>query len=235
MESIRREVAAEWGRIGAAWGVSPSTATVQGYLLLHGGPLTESELQAALGISHRATRVAIADCETWGLIERAPEPRRAGARGPAGIAWVPIPDAWEWFRRVAAARKERETDPIMPLLDAALVRARALDPAEPGAAAFTDRLAQLVTFTARFDHGVGAVVRADAQALATLFAVLDGLDARRLDRLLAALATLDPEALTRAATTLADLSPTVLRRLVAMAGQPGIATVLGATLGRGKG
>ena len=32
-EGIRREVAEEWGRVGAAWGVSPSTATVQGYLL----------------------------------------------------------------------------------------------------------------------------------------------------------------------------------------------------------
>ena len=36
---------------------------------------------------------------------------------PAGRAWVAVGDHWEWFRRVAAARKERETDPVLPLLD----------------------------------------------------------------------------------------------------------------------
>jgi hypothetical protein len=65
--------------------------------------------------------------------------------------------------------------------------------------------------------------------------VLDRLTDRQLDRLLDGLAALDPDALTKAAGTLADLSPTALRRLVGMAGQPGIGTVLGATLGRGRG
>lgn len=234
-EVIRRAVAEEWGRVGAAWGVSPSTAAVQGYLLLHGGPLTESELQAALGVSHRATRVALAECEAWGIVERADTPRRAGARGPAGTAWVPVGDHWEWFRRVAGARKERETDPVLPLLRAGLAQARELDQADPDARALTERTAGLVAFATRFDRALDAVVRADSRALETLFAVLDRLSDRQLDRLLDGLATLDEDSLAKAAGTLADLSPTALRRLVGMAGQPGIGTVLGATLGRGKG
>ena len=42
VEEIRRSFARAWGEIGAAWGVAPSTATVQGYLLAHGGPLSRA-------------------------------------------------------------------------------------------------------------------------------------------------------------------------------------------------
>jgi DNA-binding transcriptional regulator GbsR (MarR family) len=232
-EQIRRRFAEGWSHIGAAWGVSPSTAAVQGYLLVHGGPLTESELQAAVGVSHRATRIALADCEAWGVVERAPDRRRAGSRGPAGTAWVPVGDHWEWFRRVSGARKERETDPVMPLLHECLEQAETIVPADAEAVDLRDRIASLLLFASRFDRALGAVVRADTTALATLFAVLDRLTDRQLDTLLDGLATLDEEALTKAAATLAELSPTALRRLVGMAGQPGIGKLLGATLGRG--
>ena len=47
-EEIIRAFARAWGEIGAAWGVAPSTATVQGYLLAHGGPLSEPEIRRAL-------------------------------------------------------------------------------------------------------------------------------------------------------------------------------------------
>ena len=67
-EALRRSFAAAWGAIGAAWGVAPSTATVQGYLLVSEGPLSEPEVRRALGVSHRAASLALAQCEEWGLI-----------------------------------------------------------------------------------------------------------------------------------------------------------------------
>src|SRR5688500_11631868 len=84
VEAIRQRFASAWGQMGAAWGVTPSTAAVQGYLLVHGGPVTDRELQDALGLSHRAIRLALEDSEIWGIVRRAPEPRRSGRRGPAG-------------------------------------------------------------------------------------------------------------------------------------------------------
>src|SRR3954465_15414218 len=87
-EQIRRRFADAWGQMGASWGIAPSTAAVQGYLLAHGGPVTDAELQQALGLSHRAIRLALASCIEWGIVERAEEPRRSGRRGPAGRAWV---------------------------------------------------------------------------------------------------------------------------------------------------
>jgi DNA-binding transcriptional regulator GbsR (MarR family) len=232
-ERIRRDFAAAWGRIGAAWGVAPSTASVQGYLLLHGGPLTSGELQDALGLSHRATRTAIADCEAWGIIERAPQPRRGGSRGPAGTAWLPVGDHWEWFRRVAASRVERETDPVLPLLDACLDQVRALPDSEPAVADLRTRLGSLVEFTHRFDHAVDIVVRLDSQDIGRLFDHLDRIPDERLERLLRAVAGMPPDDVVASAELLAGLSPSGLRRLAGLARQPGVAKVLGATLGRG--
>ena len=81
--------------------MAPSTAAVQGYLLVSDGPLTEPEVRRALGMSHRAASLALAQCEEWGLVERADAPRRSGQRGPAAMAWRVVDDHWEWFRRVA--------------------------------------------------------------------------------------------------------------------------------------
>lgn len=219
-EQIRRDFALGWGKIGAAWGVAPSTATVQGYLLLHGGPLTEAELRGALGMSHKAAFTALTECEAWGLIEQA-GPRRSGSRGPAGRAWVAVGDHWEWFRRVAGARKERETDPLLPLLDECLLRAE--DAADPQ---LSERVASLLAFIHQFDRGVGAVVRSDSSAIAHLFGVIGRLDDSTLERLLSALAAMPKNELATAATSLARMRPSLLRRLLKLAAQPGLARLL---------
>ena len=62
------------------------TAMVQGYMLVHGGPVTDKELQDALGLSHRAIRLALEGCVEWGIVRRAPEPRRSGRRDDAQAA-----------------------------------------------------------------------------------------------------------------------------------------------------
>lgn len=220
-EAIRRDFAAGWGRIGAAWGVAPSTATVQGYLLAHGGPLTESEIRDALGLSHRAALIALAECESWGLIEQA-ERRRSGQRGPAARAWVPVGDHWEWFRRVAAVRKERETDPVLPLLEECRARAEAVT-AHP----LLRRLEELVTFVHLFDRGIATVVATDSAALARLFAVLGRLDEATMQRLIDKLAGLPEEELAAAARSASRLPDGTLRRLLRLAGQPALARLLG--------
>ncbi len=219
-EAIRRDFAAGWARVGEAWGIAPSTAAVQGYLLIHGGPLTETELREALGLSHRAAFGALAECERWGLATTV-EPHRSGRRGPAGRAWVPVGDHWEWFRRVVASRRERETDPVVPLLEACLRRAEA-----SGDGALRERVAALVDFTHDFDRGVGAVVGSDATTIAHLFGVLSRLDDATVQRLLASLAAVPADELALAARRVASMRPQVLRRLLRLAGQPGVARLL---------
>ena len=81
-------------------------------------PLTEREVREALGLSHRAASLALAEAESWGIVERVPEPRRVGRRGPAGTAYLAVGDHWQWFGRVIAERKVREGDPIVAVLEA---------------------------------------------------------------------------------------------------------------------
>lgn len=229
-EELRRSFAAAWGEIGAAWGVAPSTATVQGYLLVSDGPLSEPEVRRALGMSHRAASLALAQCEEWGLIERAAATRRSGQRGPAATAWTVVDDHWEWFRRVAAARRQRETDPVLPVIARCTRQAR--DAADRGGgdeelSRLGDRLAALLEFVQRFDRGVEAFVRGDARAIEGLFAALDRLEPQTVERLWRLLGELEPAELTRALEALAKLPPPAVRRLVALADQPVLRKLIG--------
>jgi DNA-binding transcriptional regulator GbsR (MarR family) len=228
-EELRRSFATAWGEIGAAWGVAPSTATVQGYLLVSDGPQSEPEVRRALGMSHRAASLALAQCEEWGLIERAEAPRRSGQRGPAAAAWTVVGDHWEWFRRVAAARKQRETDPVLPVIarcagEAASAAASAHD---PELVRLGDRLSELLEFVRRFDRGVEVFVRGDARAIEGLFAALDRLEPDTVDRLWALLGELGPEDMARALDALGKLPPAATRRLIALADQPVLQKLIG--------
>jgi DNA-binding transcriptional regulator GbsR (MarR family) len=223
-EEIRRSFSRAWGEIGAAWGVAPSTAAVQGYFLVHGGPLTEPEVRRALGLSHRAASVALSECEEWGLVRRADAPRRSGQRGPAAAAWEAVGDHWEWFRRVAAARRERETDPVLPVIERCVAQAHA---AGPEAAELEQRLATLLAFVKRFDRGVEFFVRGDARAIERVFLAMDGLEMETVDRLWDLAATLEPDEMSSALTALAKLPSSAVRRLIALADQPILRKLLG--------
>ncbi|MGI8657434.1 MAG: GbsR/MarR family transcriptional regulator [Candidatus Limnocylindria bacterium] len=230
-EELRRSFAIAWGSIGAAWGVAPSTAAVQGYLLVADGAQSEPEVRRALGMSHRATSLALAQCEEWGLIERAEAPRRSGQRGPAAVAWTVVDDHWEWFRRVAAARKQRETDPVLPVIERCAAEARTSAGADDDP---TDemnrlgaRLSSLLGFVRRFDRGVELFVRGDARSIESLFATLEGLEPETVDRLWALIAELGTEDLSRVIDALARIPPENARRLIGLADQPMLQKLIG--------
>src|SRR5918995_1880541 len=228
-EALRRSFAQAWGEIGAAWGVAPSTATVQGYLLVSDGPLSEPEVRRALGMSHRAASLALAQCEEWGLIERADSPRRSGQRGPAAVAWTVVGDHWEWFRRVAAARKQRETDPVLPVIArcAGEATSAAASAHDPELVRLGDRLSELLEFVRRFDKGVEVFVRGDARAIEGLFAALDRLEPETAERLWSLLGELGAADMARALDALAKLPPAAARRLIGLADQPVLQKLIG--------
>lgn len=228
-EGLRRSFATAWGSIGAAWGIAPSTATVQGYFLVSRGPLSEPEVRRALGMSHRATSLALQQCEEWGLIERAEAPRRSGHRGPAAAAWTVVGDHWEWFRRVAAARKQRETDPVVPVIERCATQAReaAAGDADPELTRLGERLDALLDFVNRFDRGVEVFVRGDARSIEGLFAALNQLEPVTVERLWAVLGELGSDDMARALEALSKLPPAAARRLVALADQPVLQKLIG--------
>ena len=214
-ESIRLDLASAWGEMGAAWGVTPAIARVQAYLMARQEPLTEREVREALGLSHRAASLALAEAETWGIVERVAEPRRVGRRGPAGTAYLAVGDHWQWFGRVIAERKVREGDPIVAVLEAKAVEAATAAEANPKdeeLVRLRDWLASFVTFVRLFDRAVGLVPQLEPRELERSLELLGRIPDATILRLFDLLGGLDDGDVLDLVDALSRLSPTAARR-----------------------
>jgi DNA-binding transcriptional regulator GbsR (MarR family) len=214
-EAIRRELAEAWGEMGAAWGVTPAIARVQAYLMARQEPLTEREVREALGLSHRAASLALAEAESWGIVERVPEPRRVGRRGPAGTAYLAVGDHWQWFGRVIAERKVREGDPIIAVLEAKEVEAAEAakaNPADTELASLRDWLAAFLVFVRLFDRAVGLVPQLEPRELERSLGLLGRIPDTTILRLFDLLGGLPDDDVIDLVEALSRLSPTAARR-----------------------
>jgi len=221
-EAIRLAFADAWGEMGAAWGVQPSVARVHGYLLSHAGTLTEREVRQALGMSHRAAGLALNETEAWGLVERVPDPRRVGRRGPVATSYRVVGDHWVWFQRIAEQRRLRESDPLVPRIERCLSLAEAAaaaSPDDPEVALLRHRLQDLLGFVRLFDRAVTLVARADSAEIASGFAVLSRLSDDTLDRLIRLFGSLPDEDLAATLESIARVSPGVARKVLMAAGR----------------
>ena len=214
-ESIRLELAEAWGEMGAAWGVTPAIARVQAYLMARQEPLTEREVREALGLSHRAASLALAEAESWGIVERVPEPRRVGRRGPAGVAYLAVGDHFQWFGRVIAERKVREGDPVVAVLEQKAKEAGAAAAANPDdgeLADLRDWLASFVVFVRLFDRAVGLIPQLEPRELERSLQLLDRVPDATILRLFDLLGGLDDDDVLELVEALSRLSPTAARR-----------------------
>jgi DNA-binding transcriptional regulator GbsR (MarR family) len=228
-ERIRLRLANAWGEMGAAWGIAPAIARVHAYLMARQEPLTEREVREALGLSHRAASLALAEAEAWGLVERVAEPRRVGRRGPAGTAYQAIGDHWRWFGRVVAERKVREGDPIVSALEETLAETNAAllrQPADPDLVRLRDWLSTFLVFVRLFDRAVGLVSRLEPteleralrllgevpdETIMRLVRLLEGLPDADVLELVEALSHLSPGAARRATTLMSGVVRTLAR------------------------
>jgi DNA-binding transcriptional regulator GbsR (MarR family) len=214
-EAIRRDLAEAWGEMGAAWGVTPAIARVQAYLMARQEPLTEREVREALGLSHRAASLALAEAESWGIVERVPEPRRVGRRGPPGVAYLAVGDHWQWFGRVIAERKVREGDPIIAVLEAKEVeaaQAAAANPADTELASLRDWLAAFLVFVRLFDRAVGLVPQLEPRELERSLGLLGRIPDTTILRLFDLLGGLPDDDVIGLVEALSRLSPANARR-----------------------
>jgi DNA-binding transcriptional regulator GbsR (MarR family) len=219
-ETVRLAFADAWGSMGPAWGVQPSVARVHGYLLARDEVQTEREVREALGLSHRAASIALAETESWGLIERVPDPRRSGRRGPSATAYVVAGDRWRWLQEVAERRREREADPLKPLVtDSLEVAEDALraHPDDPELRRLRDWIADLLAFMGLFDRAVNLISRADTRHVARAFSVLARLPDDALDRLLNLFVSLPEDELVSTLENVSRVSPSTARKVMSAA------------------
>lgn len=213
-EAIRLHLANAWGEMGAAWGVAPAIARVHAYLMARAEPLTEREVRQALGLSHRAASMALADAVGWGIVERV-EARRVGRRGPAGIAFQAIGNHWHWFARVISERKAREGDPIIAALGRTLGEASleaASQPDDHELAALVAWLGEFNDFVRLFDRAVDLVAVIDPAGLERLLRLVARLPDERVLRLVELLQAVPDDDILPVLDALARLSPATATR-----------------------
>jgi DNA-binding transcriptional regulator GbsR (MarR family) len=214
-ERIRLRLADAWGEMGAAWGIAPAIARVHAYLMTRQAPLTEREVREALGLSHRAASLALAEAEEWGIVEKVQEPRRVGRRGPPGTAYVAVGDHWRWFGRVVAERKTREGDPIIAVIERtareAAEEAR-LHPEDDDLVRLRDWLQTFLVFVRLFDRAVGLVPQLEPRELERGLRLLGEVPDATILRLVKLLGGLDDRDVLDLVEALSRLSPTAARR-----------------------
>jgi len=201
--------------MGAAWGVAPAIARVHGYLLSRQAPLTEREVREALGLSHRAASMALAESEAWGLVVRVQELRRVGRRGPAGVAYAAIGDHWRWFGRVVAQRKLREGDPVIEVLGQAVEEATAAARDylnDPELVALRDWLSSFNDFVRLFDRAIGIVPQLEPRELERALRLVGRVPDETALRLVRLLVAIPDEDVVPLLDAMSRLSPTAARR-----------------------
>jgi DNA-binding transcriptional regulator GbsR (MarR family) len=214
-EELRLRFAEAWGEMSASWGVAPAIGRVHAYLMVRNVPLTEREVREALGLSHRAASLALADAEAWGIVERVAEPRRVGRRGPAGIAYVAVGDHWQWFTSVIAGRKIREGDPIVRVIEEttkSAADAAADRPRDEELAALRDWLATFADFVRLFDRAVGLIPKLEPRELERGMRLLGEIPDDTILRLVHLLGGLPDDDVLELVGALSRLSPTAARR-----------------------
>ena len=201
--------------MSASWGVAPAIGRVHAYLLVRNAPLTEREIREALGLSHRAASLALADAEAWGIVERVEEPRRVGRRGPAGTAYRAVGDHWQWFTRVIAERKVREGDPIVEVIGRTADQAGTLAAEHPADRELVELRDWLVTFNAfvrLFDRAVGLIPKLQPRELERGMRLLGEVSDQTVLRLVHLLGSLPDDDVLELIEALSRLSPTAARR-----------------------
>jgi DNA-binding transcriptional regulator GbsR (MarR family) len=214
---VRVAFADIWGDMGPAWNVTPSVARVHGYLLIAGGMLTERDVREALGLSHRAASLALAELEDWRLVERVDDGRREGRPGPPAVAWRVVGDRWRWFQRVADERRAREADPLQPRLVECIELADQVLESRPDdreARRLRDWLDEIAGFVTLFDRALRTLSRAETDEIARGFAILAHISDETLDRLLRLLASLPEAELAETLEAVSRTSPTTARRVM---------------------
>jgi DNA-binding transcriptional regulator GbsR (MarR family) len=111
-----QEFVLRWGDLGGQWGVNRSVAQIQALLILSERPLNAEEIAEKLGMARSNVSNSLKELLVWKLIHRVP------MLGDRRDFFAAETDMWQMASKVAQGRKEREIDPMLAAIDAAMNR-----------------------------------------------------------------------------------------------------------------
>ena len=120
-----QEFVLRWGDLGGQWGVNRSVAQIQALLLLTERALSAEEIADKLGLARSNVSNSVKELLNWKLIRRVP------VLGDRRDFYEAERDMWQMASKVAQGRKEREIDPMLAAIDAAMAQVDAGGPLPP--------------------------------------------------------------------------------------------------------
>lgn len=103
-----------WGDMGGQWGVNRSVAQIQALLFLSDRPLTAEDIADKLGMARSNVSNSLRELLAWKLAWRVP------VLGDRRDHYEAETDLWQMATKVAQGRKEREIDPMVGAIRAAM-------------------------------------------------------------------------------------------------------------------
>ncbi len=140
-----------WGEMGNRWGVNRSVAQVHALLYLSDNPLAAEEISETLGLARSNVSNSIKDLTGFQLI------RRVHLIGDRLDRFEAETDLWEMMKRIVLARKQREIDPTIEVMNLCVSEAKADKTIDP---VVTSRLIAMLEFMTKLDGWVNEMAAA---------------------------------------------------------------------------
>lgn len=152
----REKFVLHWGEMGARWGINRTVAQIHALLYLSPRPLHAEEICDTLGVARSNASNSLKELQSWDIV------RVVHVLGDRRDHFETLADVWELFRRILEARKRREIDPTLHVLDECLAMAESGDAEDPHV---TRQIRRMQEFFDRCDTWYGHMSRLPTESL----------------------------------------------------------------------
>ena len=141
-----------WGTLGSSWGVTRTMAQIHALLLVANVPMSSDDIMAELQISRGNVNINTRTLVDWGLVHKKLIP------GERKEYFVAEKDMSKVIKSIVIARKKRELEPMLRLLDELTGVEGQTDEAD----SFREVVRDLKLYSHKADSALDALVKVDS-------------------------------------------------------------------------
>ena len=112
LSPVMQKFILHWGEMGTRWGINRTVAQVYALLYLSPEPLNAEDIAKTLSVARSNVSTSLRELQGWGIV------KVAHVLGDRRDHFTATKDAWETFQKILDARKRREVDPTLEVLQA---------------------------------------------------------------------------------------------------------------------
>jgi DNA-binding transcriptional regulator GbsR (MarR family) len=148
-----------WGTFGSSWGVTRTMAQIHALLLVSNEPLCSDDIMGALQISRGNVNINTRMLLDWNLVHKKLIP------GERKEFFVAEKDMSKMVKNIIIARKKRELEPMLHLLD----DLSNVEGESPESKEFREVIQDLRLYSHKADSALAALVKVDSNWLFSTF------------------------------------------------------------------